>query len=64
MAVPQLGQVTASVFEKVVGKKPEDNIFSSFFLLNMLKEGKGFKALDGGRLIEETLEYAENTTST
>lgn len=62
MASPSLGQVTASVFENVVGEKPEDNVFTSQALLAMLKQGKGFRALDGGSQIEESLEYAENTT--
>lgn len=62
MPTVSLGQVSATVFEKVVGKKPEDNIFTSQALLYLLKRNGGFRALDGGRLIEETLEYAENTT--
>ena len=62
MADPALGQVVASVLEKVAGSKPEDNVFLSQFLLHSAKKGKGFRQLDGGRLIEETLEYAENTT--
>jgi hypothetical protein len=62
MAAPSLGQVTASVFEKVAGAGPEDNVFTSQALLYLLKRGKGFRALDGGRLIEEDIEYAENTT--
>lgn len=62
MPTPSLGQVTATVFEKKVGTKPTDNVFLSQALLYLLKEGNGFRSLDGGRLIEETLEYAENTT--
>lgn len=62
MADPNLGQIVASVLEKVVGDKPEDNVFTSQALLNLLKSGKGFKSAGGGRVIEETLEYAENTT--
>jgi len=62
MPTVNLGQVTATVFEKIVGKKPEDNVFTSQALLFLLKRNGGFRALDGGRLIEETLEYAENTT--
>lgn len=62
MPAPSLGQVTATVFERVVGKKPTDNVFTSQALLFLLKQGKGFRELDGGRLIEETIEYAENTT--
>jgi len=62
MPTPSRGQVTASVFEKVAGAGPEDNVFTSQALLYLLKRGKGFRALDGGRLIEEDIEYAENTT--
>ena len=62
MPTVQLGQVAATVFEKKVGKKPTDNVFLSQALLHLLKEGNGFRSLDGGRLIEETIEYAENTT--
>ena len=62
MPDPALGQLVASVFEKVVGDKPTDNVFTSQALLNLLKGGSGFKGIDGGRVIEETLEYAENTT--
>ena len=62
MADPQLGQLVASVLEKVVGDKPTDNVFTSQALLNLLKSGSGFRSLSGGRVIEETLEYAENTT--
>lgn len=62
MADPQLGQLVASVLEKVVGDKPTDNVFTSQALLNLLKSGNGFRSLSGGRVIEETLEYAENTT--
>ena len=62
MADVNLGQVTASVWEKVIGKKPSDNIFTSRALFYFLGE-KGFKeSSDGGRLIEFSLMYAENTT--
>ena len=57
-----LGQLVASVWENVIGKKPNDNIFTSRALFHFLGE-EGFKEeADGGRLIEFTLEYAENTT--
>lgn len=63
MADPNLGQVAATVFEKVVGRKPKDNIFTSRALFYALNE-KGFKqSLGGGRVIEWTVEYAENTTN-
>jgi len=59
---PNIGQVTASVFERVVRRKPEDNVFTSQLLLNSLKSSGGFSKEPGGALIEETLEYAENST--
>ena len=60
MADPNLGELAASVWERKIGKKPTDNIFTSRNLF--LGLGKdGFKeSADGGRLIEFTLEYAEN----
>ena len=62
MPDPALGQVTASVWENVIGKKPNDNILTSRALFYFLGE-KGFKeSADGGRLIEFSLMYAENTT--
>ncbi len=62
MPVPALGQLAATVFEKVTQREPEDNIFTSMALLNLIKGGKGFKKESGGQLIEEPLEYAENST--
>jgi hypothetical protein len=62
LADPNIGQVTASVFERVVARKPEDNVFLSQALLYFIKNGGGFSQQPGGALIEETLEYAENTT--
>ena len=62
MADPAIGEVAASVFEKKFGKKPTDNIFSSRALFFMLgKDGFKEKA-GGGRLYEDSVEYAENTT--
>ena len=62
MADPQLGQVAASVWEAKIGKKPTDNIFTSRALFYAFGED-GFKEeVDGGRLFERTVEYAENTT--
>ena len=62
MPDPNIGQVTASVFERVVRRKPEDNVFTSQALLNLLKQNNAFSKEPGGALIEETLMYAENTT--
>jgi hypothetical protein len=62
MADPAIGEVAASVFEKKFGKKPTDNIFSSRALFHALgKDGFKEKA-GGGRLYEDSVEYAENTT--
>lgn len=61
MADPNIGQLTASTWEKVKGK-PEDNIFTSQWLLAALKEAGGIVSEGGGSQIEESLEYAENTT--
>lgn len=56
------GQDIATVWENVMGKEPNDNIFTSRALFYALGE-KGFKEeADGGRLIEFPLEYAENST--
>ena|SRR5437667_2127875 len=61
MADPNIGEVSATVWEKKYGKKPTDNIFNSNALFYFLGE-EGFKEeSDGGRLIEETLEFAVNT---
>ena len=62
MADPNLGEVAASVWEQKIGSKPNDNIFTSYALFHFLGE-EGFREeADGGRLIEETLEYVVNST--
>ncbi len=62
MPVPNQDQIIATTWEAVIGKKPNDNIFTSRALFNALGE-KGFKEeANGGRLIEFPLEYAENST--
>lgn len=62
MAAPNLGQTVASSWEAIVGSKPEDQIFDEYFLLDMLKRGKAFKSINGGRTINQPVEYAVNTT--
>lgn len=73
MPDPNLGQVTATVWEQVIGKAPNDNIFNSrafFYSLAGggqpgLKKGVGFEgreAAAGGRVFDFTLEYAQNST--
>lgn len=64
MANPNDGQTIASAWENVVGKKPEDNIFEEYWLLDRLKAGKAFKGFNGGRNITPLIEYALNTTVT
>lgn len=61
MADPNQGQVVATLWEAVVGKKPTNNIFNSRALFYALGE-EGFKEqVPGGRLFEMTIEYAQNT---
>jgi hypothetical protein len=62
MAAPNLGQSAATTFERVTSRNPEDNIFTSQALLNLIKRGKGFKKEPGGSVFEEPIEYTENTT--
>jgi hypothetical protein len=68
-----LGQVTATVWENVIGKEPNDNIFNSrafFYSLAGggaagLKKGVGFEGREsaaGGRTFDFTLEYSVNST--
>lgn len=62
-ATPNQGQAIATVWENKIAGKPRDNIFLSRAFFYALGE-KGFKQqADGGRLIEFTLEFAENTTN-
>jgi hypothetical protein len=62
MADPDVGEVVATVWEFKYGKKPTDNILNSRALFYLLSE-EGFREeADGGRLIEFTLAYTENTT--
>jgi len=62
MADPNIGQVAATTFELSTSRDPADNVFLSQALLNLIKSGKGFKKESGGALVEEPIEYAENTT--
>lgn len=62
MPAPNVGQLTASTWERVVTDKPEDNIFNDLWLFNQLTKGKAIKKVDGGNQIEVSLEYATNTT--
>jgi hypothetical protein len=64
MPDPNIGQLAATLFEQTSGK-PTDNIFLSQLGLKILKDHDGFEDMssEGGSVIEETLEYAENTTA-
>jgi hypothetical protein len=62
MANPNLGQTTATVFERVTSRNPADNVFTSQQLLKFIQGGGGFKKEPGGRLVEEPLMYAENSS--
>lgn len=62
MADPNLGQVAATAWEAVMTDGPTDNVFTSQALLYMFGE-EGFKEdAAGGRLFEDTIEYATNST--
>lgn len=63
MAVPNVGQVIAAAFNKVVGDKPEDQIFSDRWLFDQFTTANGgLKKVDGGNQIEVPIQYATNTT--
>jgi len=60
MADPNVGQRQASTWESYVGTSPEDNIHDDYYLQRKMKEMGGYKSLDGGRVVNATLEYALN----
>lgn len=73
MADANLGQVTATVWEQVIGRDPNDNVWNSrafFYSLagggdSGLKKGAGFEGRDasaGGRVFDFPLEIAANST--
>ena len=62
MADPNLGQTVTHAWEAIVKSSPEDNIFEDYWLFNQLKAGSGFKTIDGGRQIQQPIEYATNST--
>lgn len=59
--MPNVTQEVAAQFQKVIGDKPEDNIFKEFSLLALL-EKNGAAPVTGGRSAIGTIEYAVNTT--
>jgi hypothetical protein len=65
MPDPNVGEVIATLFENVDDNKPEDNVFGAQLGLQMMKDHGGFKDISakGGSVIEETLEWAENTNT-
>jgi len=63
MADPNIGQLLASTWNRVVGDKPEDQIFRDVWMFNRLTMGNGgLLKLDGGAQIEIPLEYGTNST--
>lgn len=61
MADPNIGELSATVWEKKFGTRPTDNIFlSRAFFFSMGKDGFREEA-DGGRVFEYGVEFAENT---
>jgi hypothetical protein len=61
---PNDGQTIAASWNALVNDSPEDNIFADYWLLNRLKNGEGFKSVDGGDVVTGSLEYAQNGTVT
>lgn len=63
MANPNVGQVVAATWERLVTDKPEDQIFGDRWLFdNMTTSNGGIRKVKGGSPIEITLEYTTNTT--
>jgi hypothetical protein len=62
MPTPNDGVTIAASWNALVNDTPEDNIFEDYWLLNRLKNGEGFKSIDGGDVITASLEYATNAT--
>ena len=62
MPDPNVGVIIASSWNALVNDTPEDNIFIDNWLLNRIKAGDGFLAVDGGDIITASLEYAVNGT--
>jgi hypothetical protein len=62
MPVPNDGQTIAASWNALVKSKPEDQIFEDYFLLDQLKQGEAFKAIDGGDVITSSMEYGTNQT--
>lgn len=64
MADVNIGQVAATAWEYLVSDGPTDNIMTSQNLLTLFTKGGHQVKATGGRIFEETLQYATNTTFT
>ena len=62
MPAPNDGVLITAAWNALVNDSPEDNIFNEYWLLQTLKGGSGFKAIDGGDEITASLAYAQNGT--
>lgn len=62
MANPNVGQQVAAAWQKLIGTKPEDNIFDEYSLLALMEKGKASKAVTGGRSVIAPIEYKVNST--
>lgn len=63
MAAPNIGQLVAASFNRVVTDKPEDQVFGDRWLFDQFTEKNGgLKKLDGGEQIEVSIQYGTNTT--
>lgn len=63
MANPNVGELIASTWPRLVTDKPEDQVFGDRWMFDQFttKNG-GLKKVDGGSPIEISVEYATNTT--
>jgi hypothetical protein len=63
MPAPNVGQVVAATWARLVTDKPEDQVFNDRWMFDRLttKNG-GLRKVDGGSPIEISLTYATNTT--
>lgn len=63
MAAPNLDQLVASTWDRVVGDSPVDNKFNEFWMFDQLtSKNGGVVKVDGGATIQVPIEYANNTT--
>jgi hypothetical protein len=63
MAAPNIGQLVAASYNRVVTDKPEDQVFGDRWLFDQFTEKNGgLRKLDGGEQIEISIQYTTNTT--